>query len=372
MTPSEKVRKPKPQASAGRQAPGRAGTYRHERYLQEQLRRGAAMAPERAVTAEHVRDVILKDLERSQGRDEAWTVEFVRKARDSWLFRANTPLTPWPLAVKVYCSAMPQGLPGRQLTALQRYHAAMASRPGLTVPAPWAALPQHRTLIMEWIDAPRVDKLLMRIDKRPERDRIMAAAGRWLRQFHDSGEQGLQPLKDVDLLQPVHTYLGERGGANARDPVFRAAYGVLQERMRDLADTKIPFVMAHGDFSPGNLFHRPERTVGFDFKANQARPAVRDILHFLVYARSFNTPAWMLLTSDVDRDDLDAFLGAYGALGGAMDDRLLTVFRLAEALQSWSHLLDRMRREGSNIRRMARAWRLRNLAKRAIRGLERG
>src|SRR5687767_8803394 len=121
MTPSEKLSKPKPQ-------PGRAGTYRHERYLQEQLRRGAAMAPDRAITPEHVRDVILKDLDPSHGCEGPWTVEFVRKARDNWLFKATTSLAPWPLAVKVYCSAMPRALTGRQHTALQRYHAAMASR----------------------------------------------------------------------------------------------------------------------------------------------------------------------------------------------------------------------------------------------------
>ena len=371
MTPSEKFRKPKPRPGAGQPASGRAGTYRHERYLQEQLRRGAAMAPDRAITPEHVRDVILKELDRSMGGDAPWTVEFMRKARDSWLFRASAPPAPWPLAIKVYCNAMPQGLPGRQHAALEHYHAAM-NGPGLTVPAPWAVLPQHRTLIMEWIDAPRVDKLLMGIDKRLERDRILAAAGRWLKHFHDSGTQELQPLSDIDLLQPVHTYLGEGGGAKAGDRVFRAAYGMLRESARDLADRNIPFVMAHGDFSPGNLFHGPDRTVGFDFKANLARPAVRDIMHFLVYARSFNTPAWMRLASDVDRQDQEAFVGGYGGLGSVMDDRLMTVFRLAEALQSWSHLVDRMRREGSNLRRQARAWRLRGMARRAVRSLERG
>jgi hypothetical protein len=329
------------------------------------------MAPERAISPEHVRDVILKDLDRNQGRDEAWDVEFARKTRDSWLFKAVARQAPWPLAVKVYCSAMPRALPARQHMALQRYHAAMASRPGLTVPGPCAALPEHRTLVMEWIDAPRVDKLLMRVVKRSERDRIMATAGRWLRHFHDSGEQSQQPLKNVDLLQPLDTYLGERGGANAADPVFRVAYGILQGTLRDYADTEIPFVMAHGDFSPANIFHGPERTVGFDFKANMARPAVRDILHFLVYARSFNTSAWMPLTSNVDHHDLDAFLGAYGALGRAMDERLLTAFRLAETLHSWSHLLDRMGREGVNLRRRARAWRLRGMAKKAVHRLQR-
>jgi hypothetical protein len=329
------------------------------------------MAADRAVSVEHVRDVILMDLDRRTGRDGPWEVEFVRKSRESWLFKGHTPQAPWPLAIKVYCTAMPEALPARQIEALRRYHAAMASRPGLTVPAPWAALPEHRTLIMEWIDAPRVDKLLSRAGTRLERDRIIADAGRWLRHFHDQGDRTLQPLKDIDLLRPIDTLLSGEGGATARDPVWRAAYDVLRDSVRQFAETRISFVISHGDFSPPNLFLGADRTIGFDFKANAARPPARDILHFLVYAEAFNTPTWMLLTSNIGRHDLDAFVSAYGPLDAAMDERLLTVFRLAEALRSWSYLLDGMRRDGVSIRRMARALSLRRMAKHAARSLKR-
>jgi Ser/Thr protein kinase RdoA (MazF antagonist) len=141
--------------------------------------------------------------------------------------------------------------------------------------------------------------------------------------------------------------------------------------VREFADARITFVVSHGDFSPANLFLDAQRTVGFDFKANSARPPARDILHFLVYARSFNTSTWTLLTSQVGQRDLDAFLSAYGPLDGAMDERLLTVFRLAETLYSWAHLLDRMHREGQSVRRMARALRLRSMAGHAARSLRR-
>jgi hypothetical protein len=296
-------------------------------------------------------------------------VTFLARARESWLYRAQSPQAPGPLAVKVYCTAMPDTLPARQLRVLRQYHDAMAGQPGLTVPAPWAALPKHRALIMEWIDAPRADKLLARAATRPERDRIMAAAGCWLRHFHDQGAQDVRPLGDLDLLRPLHTLMGRDGGATAPDPAFRTAYVTLQDCARELGETEIALVTVHGDFSPANLFLGDDRTIGFDFKANKVRPAARDIMHFLVYARSFNTSTWRLLTSQVDRHDLEAFLGGYGALDDAMDARLLMVLWLAEALQSWAHLLARTRREGLNLRRIARLLRLRSMASRAARSL---
>jgi hypothetical protein len=370
MTPSENKRKTPP--GAVQPTPDRPGTYRRERYLQGQHRRIAAMAPDRAVSAEHVRDVILRDLAPLAGRDWDWKVSVVTTARESWLFKAASPQAPWPLAVKVYCTATPDALPARQLRVLGQYHDAMAGQPGLTVPAPWAVLPQHRALMMQWIDAPRVDKLLNRASGRTERSRIMAEAGRWLRHFHDQGEHDARRLGDLDLLRPLDILMGSLGLETAPDPAFRTAHATLQDCVRDLRDAPIPLVTAHGDFSPANLFLGNDRAVGFDFKAKPAWPAARDIMHFLVYAKSFNTSTWRLLTTQVVRHDQEAFLSGYGALDDAMDARLLTVFQLSEALHSWAHSLDRIRREGRNLRRTARTRRLRSMATHAARSLSRG
>ncbi|HUE45167.1 MAG TPA: hypothetical protein VMO81_02840 [Aestuariivirgaceae bacterium] len=330
------------------------------------------MAPDRAVSTEHVRDVILRDLPPQAGRDWDWEVSVVTTARESWLFKAASPQAPWPLAVKVYCTASPDALPARQLRVLRQYHDAMAGRPDLTVPTPWAALPKHRALMMEWIDAPRVDKLLNRAFGRTERSRIMAAAGRWLRHFHDQGKRDARRLGDLDLLRPLDTLMGKSGVATVADPAFRATHATLQDCLRDLSDVPIALVTAHGDFAPANLFLGDDRAVGFDFKAHKARPVARDIMHFLVYAKSFNTSTWRLLTTQVVRHDQEAFLAGYGALDDAMDARLLTVFQLSEALRSWAYSLDRIRREGSDLRRTTRIRRLRDVATHTARILRRG
>ena len=59
------------------------------------------MADDRAVSARYVREVILADLDRQNGHFGNWTVENRPiKGRDSWIFRADGPQAPFPLALK--------------------------------------------------------------------------------------------------------------------------------------------------------------------------------------------------------------------------------------------------------------------------------
>lgn len=355
-------------------APGAIAKAFHARFMQEQVQLAAAMAEDEVVSADHVRAVILKTLDRCAHRNGAWQVEPVRRVREGWLFKAFTPLAPWPLAIKVYCSAMPVHLADRQHQALTRYHAGMASRPGLTVPAPWAASRRHRTLVMEWIEEPRADLLLRRAG-RLQRNHIITAASRWLRHFHDQDVSVSRPLTALELLRPIDTPLGgQDAGASVTDPVFAGAYRALVRHAGDLDGRPISYVKSHGDFTPTNLFHGPQRTVGFDFVAGPTEPALRDILHFLAFAdfeRPLMTRASGLLSSAMDRQDLQAFLAAYGPLDDSLDARLIGAFRLAEVLRRWAFLLERMRRLGPTWRTVATTLRLRSMTKGSTAALDR-
>src|SRR5688500_3461478 len=99
MTPSKRPHAAPPAAA-------RAGTYRYDNLLQAAIRRRQAMAAERAVSPAYVREVILPDLDRHNGHAGRWAVaDQAIKGRDSWIFRADSPQAPFPLALKVYSSA---------------------------------------------------------------------------------------------------------------------------------------------------------------------------------------------------------------------------------------------------------------------------
>lgn len=335
------------------------------------------MAPDQAVSPAHVRDVILADLDRRTGRPGNWQIdgEAIR-ARESWVFKARTPLAPWPLAVKVYCTAVGTELSAHQLKLLRRFHEAMASEPSLTVPVPWAALPEHRTVIMQWVDEPRVDVLLQRAGRRrDERAQLFAAAGRWLRHFHAQAGVVVLPLSPKPLLQQIETRLIGQSDVRRKifDGVFRRSHEVLQSRLGEYAGTPVPHVLAHGDFVSHNLFHGPDRTAGFDIAGRHTSPVTRDIVRFLVHAESekpFFTRPSTLAPTGIERQDVDAFLSAYGPLEKPLDDRLLTVLQFAEVLYRWAVLLDRLRRGRINRDRIVKVVRLRRMAKYALASLE--
>lgn len=372
-TPDAPARK---KASRTPPKPPESARNQYQRFLETESRRQHAMSSQEAVSAAYVSQVILKDLGRSNG---AWTVEPEPiKARDSWVFKAHAPDAPWPLAVKVFCTAIPPEKATKQADLLQHYHASMAGRPELTVPAPWTHLPEHRTIVMQWIDEPRMDQLLR--DARRRRDtrlRLFAAAGRWLRHFHAQSTyaRDLPPKVHNNRVQIDMLLGGEEGaGHRVRDTVFRKAYATLVHHADEFAHTPIPHIMTHGDFGPHNLFHGPARTVGFDLVPQRKSP-LADICHFFVEAelrKPFWTRPGMLGPTGLERHDVAAFLQAYGPIEPYGSVRLATYIQLAEVLIRWSLLISHFRTgHRRNMERMVRVIRFRRMAKYAMTALQR-
>jgi hypothetical protein len=324
------------------------------------------MNPQPAITVEHVRHAIATALDHRAGGNDDWQIEGpVVRARHSRIFPARTPLAPWPLAVKAFTAEVTPQAVEQQAEFHARYHKAMSGRDGLTVPALWAALPEHRILIMEWIDDPRIDMLLWwagpRRDRRAE---LLTAAGRWLRHFHQQSTLRPLPLRTSGRLKHIDDFLGGEEGAGRRmpDQVFSSAYELLWRWTSELADTQVDHVEPHGDFVPRNLFHGSHRTVGLDFKPRRPHPPLRDIFHFLVQAESRKSPLTRhnpFFARDGDYPGLDPFLAGYGPLNQAADDKLIRYFQLAEVLSCWAKLINSRRDRfvhpimAARLRRMA-------------------
>lgn len=333
---------------ASARPPRLSGRDRYERFLEADADRSRAMAPEQGLDAAEVSGIILKDL---AGKDGAWRIEpQPLKGRDSWVFKAYTPSAPWPLAVKVHCDAVTHADIAAKGDHLRTYHEAMAARPNLTVPALWASLPEHRTLVMQWIEAPRMDELLRRAGRsRNERSRLFAAAGAWLRHYHAQSPAVIRRLKVKSHPRHIDMLLGGEDGAgrHVRDGVFRSSYEALIEKSDVFARCRVVHVMAHGDFVPHNVFHGGGRTVGFDM-VPRTRPALVDICHFLVHAE-VKKPLLLrgaLGATGIERSDAQAFLDAYGGLEPLGGGAVAAYLQLNEALLRWAVVISNRRRGG--------------------------
>jgi hypothetical protein len=367
MTPSKKPNNVRRKAA-------RAGPYRYNSVLQAEIRREQAMADDRAVSAGHVREVILADLDRQNGQSAgAWTVDDrVIKGRDSWIFRAESPHAPFPLALKVYCTAVEPDVPVRQGELLRQFHDATADRRDFAVPMPWAVLPDHRTLVMEWIEAPGLDKLLQGAGRRgEERQRLLSLAGRWLRHFHERSGVELQPLKSHQLQKRVDLQLGGEPGAGlkVRDQAFRKAYAVLLEGVAEFDGAPLPHATAHGDFQAKNLLHGPLGTVGIDLTGFPNTPVTNDMFQFLVHAE-VEKPFLSRGMTGIEGPNAQAFLTAYGAMEHLDDARLMSFLYLAATLVRWAHRIKLLRLRRYRIFRVGQALRLRHMANHALSRLE--
>lgn len=364
MAPSKKP------ASAATAGP--AGTYRYKSHLQAENRRREAMADDRAVSIRYVRQTILPELTRQCGQAGPWSVDKrVIKGRDSWIFKAQSPDAPFPLALKIYCHSVEKKETVKQLALLERYHGAMAMRPDLSVPAPWAALPEHRTLVMEWIDEPGMRTLLRRAGRRrEERGRLIAAAGRWLRHFHDQSGLVELPLQTHRLQRRIDLLLGGETGAGHKvhDRIFRDAYGALLRCAAEFADAPFPHATAHGDFMARNLFHG-NRTIGIDIGGRANFPVTHDIFLFLVQA-DVERPLFTASSSGIRSRDAQAFLAAYDAREQLGDDRVMAFLYLGAALTRWARRIHQLRLYRYRSFRLALALRLRQITRRALMDLE--
>jgi len=359
--------------------PALSGRDRYERFLRADADRSRAMGPEEAVDAAQVSGVILKNLDRSRGLDGGWRVEpQPLKGRDSWVFKAHTPRAPWPLAVKVHCAAVTEADIAAKAGHLRKYHEAMAGRPDLTVPALWASLPEHRTLVMQWIEAPRMDELLRRAGgRREKRSRLFAAAGAWLRHYHAQSPAVMRWLKVRSHPRHIDMLLGgeEGAGRQVRDGVFRTSYESLIEQAPAFARCRAAHVMAHGDFVPHNVFHGGGLTVGFDMVA-RTRPALVDICHFLVHAEVKKPLLFRpggLGPTGLEQRDVQAFFDAYGALEPLGGGAVAAYLQLNEALLRWAVVISNRRRGGRPRPEQLIDWmRYRRMARRAALALEQG
>lgn len=349
---------------------------RHERYLRRRSKRQSAMADEPAPTTGHVRDVVLASADARTGGAGGWAVEGpLARGRDSWVFRASTPLAPWPLAVKIFCSATSPDRVEKRFRQLQDYHAGLAPGP-LTVPAPWAVLREHRAMISEWIGEPQASTLLRQAGRRRQRRaEILEAAGRWLGRFHDHAGIRPLPLDPARLRWHVDRMLGGREGAGqqAGDGVFRQGYETLQLFAEEVSDLPVAHAACHGDFTPANLFHGPARTVGFDFAVLPDLPVSFDICRFLAGAETAK-PFWTrrrdLSPQGLERPDLEAFMAGYGRL--ELSERVFSYLHLAEVLRRWASLIGQRPARRFGIARRVRLQRLRRMAAHSARHLREG
>ena len=304
--------------------------------------------PHTAATAASLRVAILPAFDRGCGlapRD--WQVAGpVNGGREAAIFRARCAADGSDVAVKVYRQGF--DAPARvqlRFTAHSAAHGRMQALSSLTVPRPLALLTEHAAIVMEWITEPSLERpLLWRQLARGERDDLIRAAGRWLRQYHDGASFGRRPMRPARELAILVERLQRRNGVSGIAEFgadFLALYKALEAASPKIENELVTIATQHGDYTPKNVLHGPMRTVGIDIHGAGRGHVLHDICRFLLRLEADAiraSPRSAVGPLGVHPLDCAAFLSGYLRPGESLPDRAFLFSQLLALLIRWAAL----------------------------------
>lgn len=270
---------------------------------------------------------ILPAIARETGCDDWLPMRGPLQRRDCRIhFLRSAGHTAPGLVLKIYCKdAVGKNLARNLHRKSGRLIAAATDE--FTVPRPVLFLQEENALAMEFVEAPLAGSLLIKgFHSQRSREQVIRKAARWLRWFHDHFGVTREPFvaalylsKLGKMRERVETL---KPKALARDRFLAECLKQVEKAAGELDGRLMPHAVAHGDFTPFNLFIDGGRTIGFDYRANRRMTVYQDINRFLVYLDVYRlTPARAaeLREYGCRRDDFEAFMDAYGADPAVLD-----------------------------------------------------
>lgn len=233
------------------------------------------------------------------------------------------------------------------------YGAAVDRQRGHAVPALYHLDAEAGALLVEWLDAPHLEAVLIRSALSPARHRrTLERVGAWLRDFHSAGRIEPGPFEaERYRAQFAARIAGAEAGAGVlrADSLWGRSCAWLERRLERLDGTPVPSGCTHGDFTFTNVLVTPETVTGIDIWAEPEVPLVEDLARMFVYLAMgdpFPLRARVASVPLAARRAQQALLLGYGGLDAASASVWETMV-CHEALARWLALSDRLARRGS-------------------------
>lgn len=328
------------------------------------------MSSGKDLTSGDVERIIQDDFEAENPGNHKWQVHGPAKAgRDCLLFRARTSRYDHDVAVKVFpADSLDTRTFRKQVGLLEEYCSRMQGQ-YCRVPAILGSLQDPNMVLMEWVSAPRITRSLL---KRPfqdaGREHCLQTAGRWLRSFHEVKGLTVQDLDTRSPLARIESLIRGAGtqASSSYDWTFKKSLKELEKALEDLKGRPCPHARTHGDFTPNNIFHGREGTIGYDFFSRKRAPITDDICRFLVYAQVYRLFRLHFSSAGALNGlvrDWDTFLQGYGSRDPGLDRDTFKALFLAETLRRWASIQKQVRLGARGLWKKVEMGRLKKLAR---------
>jgi serine/threonine protein kinase len=310
---------------------------------------------------------ILKRFSESDECPENWPDDFKQDGaplvrRESTIYRLSSVSGRRSICIKVVTRGSRELQDAASLyVALRHYHARSDRERGFTVPEPYGWIPEHRAVIMEWVEGRTFSEILKKelfLTKR-RHESIRKVAG-WLRWFHSQSKVERGSLANGWQLKGIVKVFNETRdldkAAMAHDSVLREYFEVASKSSEVLGAAEIDCAILHDDFKPTNLLISSSGVVvGIDFLGRRRGPVSHDIFRFLsdldfyrnLVGRSF------ALSSGSKSNDFDVFLAAYGGRAGGIARQPFVYLYFLTILSALVHQRKKFNRRIGHMIRMA-------------------
>lgn len=266
--------------------------------------------------------------------DGVWRIEGrVGRSRKCDIYIVGNPTHPAKLALKIYRSgsSSPRA-PSQQFRALERLQKSDKSP---AAPTPYGFSPEDRAILMDWIDAPSLQKSLWHHWwSSGQRHALIRSAGYWLRSFHDTTTIETQKLDGAKLVEKLNVQLEKHATQSSVSAAFQECIRVFARyAQQEVAST--PHALLHGDFTPRNLLVRKKIIFGIDMWGARMGPTYEDAARLIAYILinspfSLNTNAWHPLSKLQQ-----AFADGYGTDQIDMMSKTWSLILLYQLLRRW-------------------------------------
>ncbi len=210
------------------------------------------------------------------------------EARECVVQKIVSPTHPQAVAIKIYRDRTP-----RKNTAMPQYAALERFAPLLNtvgsefrIPQAYGSLPEQRVFLMEWIDAPSLEKRLWRYCySRCIQQADMRRTLGWLRAYHQQADLITRPINIHRYSNRLQQLLPKHEGEvlMADNGVFRHGIGLIRELAPHFAGLEVQHARLHGDFTPSNILLGEDAVTAIDVTGAQLLPVAEDITLQLSY-----------------------------------------------------------------------------------------
>ncbi|MBK7728146.1 MAG: phosphotransferase [Gammaproteobacteria bacterium] len=285
---------------------------------------------------------VMEDYCRGTRSREDWVrVGSPRVRKTGHVYRIRSSAFPTDAAVKIFlCKEKGHQHARRLHRALERYSPSDTIMQH--VAAPYALVENRRAVIMEWIDAPPLQRAIHGFPgERIGRHEAVKKSAEWLRWFHLRDGIANSPFDANAALHRIDA-LFARIPAERRCATFEASSALLYRRADIVHGQAVMHGSVHGDFTPYNIMVSRATAVGIDYLANKQVAVVGDVNRMLMYLfahRYFPVSRRMLGPQGCTREDWTAFTQGYGTGILPAGEQTFLYFQFLEVMRRWGSLL---------------------------------